>query len=93
MRLKWNQWNPDIELKTIYSPYRLVIQPLVDYIVELEKSKKPENYITVLIPELETKKWWHRLQHNQTGWILRTLLILRENVIVTIVPYRLEALV
>ena len=24
---KWNDWNPGVELVTIYSPYRLVIQP------------------------------------------------------------------
>lgn len=87
---KWNCWNPGIKLVTVYSPYRLVIQPLLNYIAELEKSKKPEDYITVLIPEFETRKWWHRLLHNQTGWILRTLLILRENVIVTTIPFHLK---
>jgi hypothetical protein len=28
--------------------------------------------------------------HNQTGWIVRTVLILRENIIVTTVPYHLK---
>lgn len=90
VRHKWTCWNPGVRLVTVYSPYRLVIQPLIDYIVELEKEKNPEDYITVLIPEFETRKWWHRLLHNQTGWILRTLLILRENVIVTTIPYHLK---
>jgi amino acid transporter len=87
---KWRCWNPGTELITVYSPYRLVIQPLIDYISEMEKQKKPEDYITILIPEFETKKWWHRLLHNQTGWILRTLLILKENVIVTTIPFHLS---
>lgn len=90
VREKWFCWNPGIELVTVYSPYRLVIQPLMDYISELEKEKQPQDYITVLIPEFETRKWWHRLLHNQTGWILRTLLILKENVIVTTIPYHLK---
>ena len=42
------------------------------------------------VPEFETAKWWHRLLHNQTGWILRTLLILRENVIVSTLPYHFK---
>lgn len=87
---KWNCWNPGIRLVTIYSPYRLVVQPLLDYIGELDKERQPEDYITVLIPEFETRKWWHRLLHNQTGWILRTLLILKENVIVTTIPFHLK---
>jgi len=87
---KWHDWNPGVELVTIYSPYRLVIQPLLNYISQLERQKKPEDFITILIPEFQTKKWWHRLLHNQTGWVLRTLLILKENVIVTSVPFHLD---
>lgn len=87
---KWHNWNPGVELVTMYSPYRLVIQPLLNYISQLERQKKPEDFITILIPEFQTKKWWHRLLHNQTGWVLRTLLILRENVIVTTVPFHLK---
>lgn len=89
VREKWEAWRPGVPLVTIYSPYRLVIQPLTDYIADLEKEKRPEDYITVLIPEFETREWWHRLLHNQTGWILRTLLILRKNVIVTTIPFHL----
>jgi cbb3-type cytochrome oxidase subunit 3 len=86
---KWQQWNPGVKLVTVYSPYRLLIQPVLTYVEQLEKEKLPQDYITVLIPEFETRKWWHRLLHNQTGWILRTLLILRENVIVATIPYHL----
>lgn len=90
VREKWNCWNPGIELVTLYSPYRLVVQPLIDFIEELSKEKGPNDYITILIPEFETKKWWHRLLHNQTGLILRTLLILKKNVIVSTIPYHLK---
>lgn len=87
---KWKQWRPDINLVTIYSPYRLVIQPLIDFIEKIHKEKDPGDFITVIIPEFETKKWWHRLLHNQTGWILRTLLILREDVVVSTIPFHLK---
>ena len=87
---QWNAWDPGTPLVTLYSPYRMVIQPLIDYITKLEQEKEPEDYITVLIAEFETKKWWHRLLHNQTGWVLRALLILHEDVIVTTVPFHLR---
>jgi len=87
---QWDAWDPGVPLVTLYSPYRMVIQPLIDYITEIEQQKNPEDYITVLIAEFETKKWWHRLLHNQTGWVLRALLILHEDVIVTTVPFHLK---
>jgi len=87
---KWNSWNPGIRLVTVYSPYRLVIQPVLNFISELEMQRFNYEYITIVIPEFETKKWWHRLLHGQTGWVLRTLLILRENVVVVTVPYHLK---
>ena len=54
------------------------------------KHKNPNDYITIIIPEFETRKWWHRFLHNQTGWLLRTLLILRDDVIVTTIPFHLK---
>jgi amino acid transporter len=90
IRTKWNESNTGVPLATIQSNFRLVLQPILQFIENLEKEKKPEDYITVLIPEFETKKWWHRFLHNQTGWLLRTLLILRDNVIVSTIPYHLK---
>lgn len=87
---KWQAWNPGVQLVTVYSPYRFVIQPILDFISELQLQKCNYDYITVVIPEFETKKWWHRLLHGQTGWILRTLLILKEDVIVATIPYHLK---
>ncbi len=87
---KWQSWNPGVPLVNIDSPYRLLMQPLFDYISMLERQRQPEDYITVLIPEFETKKLWHRFLHNQTGWILRTMLLLKKNVIVTTIPFHLR---
>ncbi len=87
---KWRQWNPAVNLVTVYSPYRLVIQPLLNFVEKLTRRKQPEDYITVVIPEFETRKWWHRLLHNQTGLILRTLLIFNKNVAVTTLPFHLR---
>ncbi len=87
---RWERWNPGVELKAIKSNYRTILKPLLQYIDEIEQISQPEDFITVLIPEFETKKWWHRLLHNQTGFILRTLLIMNKRVAVTVVPYHLE---
>lgn len=90
VKAKWDQWDLKVDLVVLQSPYRLLMHPLIEYIEDIHNSKGINDYITVVIPEFETKRWWHRLLHNQTGWILHTSLILRENVIVTTVPYRLK---
>lgn len=87
---KWKLWDPGVELVVIRSPYRLLMRPLLHFIEKKEREKGPDDYITVIIPEFETKKSWHRLLHNQTGWFLRNTLIWRENVIVTTMPYHLK---
>lgn len=90
LKEKWQCWQPGVELVVIRSPYRLMMRPLIHFIEKKEREKGPNDYITVIIPEFETKKWWHRILHNQTGWVLRTNLILNENVVVTTVPYHLK---
>ncbi len=90
LKEKWACWQPGVELVILHSPYRLLMQPLIAFIEKQERRKAPNDYITVVIPEFETRKWWHRLLHNQTGWILHTTLVLRENVVVTTVPYHLK---
>lgn len=87
---KWEKWNPGVELVVINSPYRSIIYPFMQFLDKLERSSSPGDYITVLIPEFEPRKWWHRILHNQTGWILRTVLILQKSVVVCIVPYHLR---
>lgn len=90
LRQKWARWDPGVELVVLHSPYRLLLEPLLRFIEKQEREKGPNDFITVIIPEFETRRWWHRLLHNQAGWILRTMLILREDVVVTTVPYHLR---
>ena len=90
VRQKWNACDTGVPLVTIPSDFRLIIQPILDYVSQMVKHKNPNDYITVIIPEFETRKWWHRFLHNQTGWLLRTLLILRDDVIVTTIPFHLK---
>lgn len=87
---KWEKWDPGVELVIIRSPYRLLMRPLLHFIDKKSRDKGPDDYITVIIPEFETNKPWHRLLHNQTGWFLRNTLIFKKNIIVTTVPYQIK---
>lgn len=82
----WRQLEPDIELIMLQSPYRQLTDPLITFIQELRKETAPKDMITVLIPEFETKKLWHRLLHNQSGWLLRLRILPYLDVVVSTVP-------
>jgi len=90
VRQKWQCWDPGVQLVVLRSPYRLLMRPLIHFIEKKQREKGPDDFITVVIPEFETKKWWHRLLHNQTGWFLHTTLVLKENIAVTTVPFHLK---
>jgi hypothetical protein len=66
------------ELIFIESPYRFILLPLVDHILQLERNH-PERQIAVLIPELVVKNWWQTPLHNQRSQLLKLLLLLRGN--------------
>ncbi len=89
-RAKWERWNPSAELVVIESPYRSVLEPLVNYIRESDLNKAPGEVVTVLIPEFITCKWWHRFLHNQTGLLLQNMLVFQTDVVVTTVPFHLK---
>jgi len=44
-------------------PYRFVIRPILEYVLDLEKTH-PRRQIAVLIPELVERRWYLNLLHN-----------------------------
>ena len=81
---------PEPELITLHSTFRLVIAPLMDYILEMEQQN-PDRKITVLLPELVVNHWWENLLHNQRVQLLKLLLLLKgkQRIIVVDVPWYL----
>ena len=78
------------ELVMVPSPYRFVLMPLVNYILEVERQN-PERQIAVLVPELVVKHFWQTPLHNQRAQLLKLLLLVRGNqrIIVINIPWYL----
>ena len=79
------------KLVLLSSPYRFVVQPLVDYVIALEHQNK-DRTIAVVIPQLVEPRWYNYFLHNQRGQLLAALLVLKgDRRIVTInVPWYLK---
>jgi Amino acid permease len=65
-------------LHVLPSPYRFIIIPIVQFILDLSK-KHPDRRIIVVIPEIVEDKWYEYFLHNQRGRLLEWVLLARGN--------------
>ena len=89
VRTRLAQAESHIKLTVLPSPFRSVLTPLLDH-VENIRLTHPEDYITILIPEFVTAKWYHQFLHNQTAFFIRTALIGKKRIVVSTIRYYLE---
>jgi hypothetical protein len=80
---QWQRQFPAIPLVMIDSPFRTVADPIARYVDDL--LKRPPHEVTVMIPLLEVRRWYHRPLVNQSLKRLATLL--RDKRHVNLVPY------
>jgi hypothetical protein len=89
MRQAWNVLGTDIPLVIIESPYRALVSPLLKYIDEVDKQR-PDDTLTIVLPEFIARHWWEHLLHNQTALRIKAALLFRPGTVVISVPYHLE---
>lgn len=89
MRDRWERFGMGIPLVILESPYRSVVEPVLDYLEEAKKER-PDYTITVVLPEFVPAKWWHKALHNQSGFWLKVALLFRRDIVVTNVRYYLD---
>jgi len=88
LRLRWAEWEPDIPLVILESPYRSIVRPLLDYIDRMERQGEGQ-YLTVVLPEFVPSHWWEHFLHNQTAFLIKASLLFRPGKISISVPYHL----
>jgi hypothetical protein len=90
LKADWEKLQTGIELQVLQSPYRSLMRPLLDYIDAVDATDG-NNLLTVVLPEFVPARWWHQMLHNQSAWLIRAALYFRPGVMVTSVPYHLQA--
>lgn len=89
MGVKWDTFGMGVSLVVLESPYRSVIQPLMEYIDKIHEQYK-DGVITVVLPEFVPQKWWHHLLHNQTALFIKGVILFKKGVVTTSVPLHLK---
>jgi amino acid transporter len=88
VRRLWPEWGQDVDLVVLESPYRSLMEPLLDYIEEVQQLD-PHGYVTVILPEFVPHRIWQHLLHNQHALLIKGALLFKPNVIVTSMPFHL----
>jgi hypothetical protein len=81
---------PPPQLKVVASPYRFILDPLLQYIKE-QSLQHPERQIAVIISETVDKHWYHYFLHNKRAALLKAQLYFSGNqqIVVMNVPWYL----
>lgn len=88
VREKWEVYGEGTRLVILNSPYRLLVEPVLDYIQTLLTIRAPNEILTIVVPQFVPAHWWENLLHSQTALMLRFALIFKPGLVILEVPYQ-----
>jgi hypothetical protein len=91
LRRLWTEWGDGVRLVVLDSPYRLLLEPLLEYVERLAAQRQRDEILTIVVPQFVPRRQWHNLLHAQTAAFLRLALLFKPGVVITSVPYLLGA--
>jgi hypothetical protein len=87
---KWEMWGDGYRLLILDSPYRLFVEPLLEYIATVEAALQPNEMITIVVPQFVSRQFWANPLHTNTADTLRKALLYRKNIVIMEVPYQVD---
>jgi len=88
VREKWEKYGDGTRLVILNSPYRLLLEPVLEYIQQLLSIRGPNEVLTIIVPQFVPSHWWENLLHNQTALMLRFALMFKPGLVIMEVPYQ-----
>jgi amino acid transporter len=95
LKLSWRAMNFAIPLVVLKSPYRSVVNPLLDFLFEQDERDPEKGKAVVVMPSFVPGKFWQNILHNQTAAIFKTALLYKkqesdQSRIIVEIPYRMK---
>jgi hypothetical protein len=87
---KWEKWGEGVRMVILNSPYRLLMEPLLEYITDIAGQRQPGETITIVVPEFIAENRVTAALHMHTADILRNQLKRQPGVVIINVPYHLN---
>ena len=87
---KWETYGEGYRLVVLQSPFRLIIEPILEYLAYIENQRQENEMITIVVPTFVPKVWWASFLHMRTADTLRKALRSRNDIVIIEVPYQVE---
>jgi len=86
---KWNDRIGDGELIILPSPYRLLAEPIKEYIEDIQQQETG-CFVHVIMGHLVMDTFWEQALHQNSAFLFNLALGRMERVVVTSVPYQIR---
>jgi amino acid transporter len=88
---QWQRQVPDVKLVVLESPYRSLVDPVVQFVkqFEIDHRKDRNHFCVIVLPVFVTRRRWENLLHNQSTIVLRNALRAQGTRVVTTVGFYL----
>ncbi|MDR1551377.1 MAG: APC family permease [Holosporaceae bacterium] len=95
LKLSWRAMNFPMPLVLLSSPYRSVVNPLLDFLYDQDERDPERGKAIVVMPSFVPGQFWQNVLHNQTAAILKTALLYRQKSseqtrIIVEIPYQMK---
>ncbi|MFT3894372.1 MAG: hypothetical protein QM730_22295 [Anaerolineales bacterium] len=84
---KWETWGQGVRMVVLNSPYRLLLEPLLEYIREISYQRQPGEILTIVVPEFVPNNRFTATLHMNTAELLRSQLKRQPGIVIIDVPY------
>jgi hypothetical protein len=68
---QWERWWRDVPLVVVPSPYRSVVEPLLEFLDAVDALYSDGQLAVLVLPELVPDAWWKGALHSSTAWRIR----------------------
>jgi amino acid transporter len=90
VRKKWEKWGEGVRMVMLNSPYRLLMEPLLEYIADVAQHRQPGETMTIVVPEFIPRNRIAATLHMNTAEILRSQLKRQPGIVIIDVPYHVH---
>lgn len=87
VRQKWETWGEGVRMVMLTSPYRLFLEPLLEYIADIMRQRQQGETITIVVPEFIAESRVTAALHTNTADLLRSQLKRHSGIVIINVPY------
>ena len=90
VKKKWETWGEGVRMVMLNSPYRLLLEPLLEYIADVARHRQPGEALTIVVPEFVSNSRLTSPLHMNTAELLRSQLKRQHDIIIINVPYHVH---